>query len=243
MDIQSRDFFRLGGALVFSLSAHGMLLAWRGGDLPPLPFASVEGVQVSFRSLPDGEKMKGVLPQVSSETSKPKRVRHAEAKSIHSSDSATIHTTRESSGALRTITNSDPGGREAQNSEPVRVQGGEDGVAAATVLGSTPAAVVNALPDYRLTLARAAKGFRRYPSLARERGWEGVVRVQLSWRAGISGISGVTVSVEESCGHGILDEQAQEMLRRAVVQAPLPPELQGRSFSMVLPVEFSLKQP
>lgn len=98
----------------------------------------------------------------------------------------------------------------------------------------------DALREFRMTLARAAKGFRRYPALARERNWEGVVRVQLEWGRGNGGAQ---VKVVEGSGYPLLDEQALAMLQQAVRRTPLPEGLQGRSFELILPVEFSLQQP
>lgn len=131
-------------------------------------------------------------------------------------------------------------GSRLQVTEAARPMGAETNATTAGEVNRAPSVAPDALRDYRLALARAAKPFRRYPALARERGWEGIVRVELSWRAGVPG---ALVSMAESCGHGMLDEQAVEMLRRAAAQTPLPASLQGHSFSMVLPVEFSLNQP
>lgn len=98
----------------------------------------------------------------------------------------------------------------------------------------------NALRQYRIALAQAAREFRRYPALARERGWEGVVRVRLQWPRGGGEC---VVEVLKGSGHSLLDEQAVLMLEQAARRSPLPESLRGQSFELILPVEFSLQQP
>lgn len=101
-----------------------------------------------------------------------------------------------------------------------------------------PAAAVgdpDALREFRMALARAARAARHYPAMARERGQEGVVRLRLSWR---QGMASPRISLQQGSGHPLLDEAAQEMLRQALAATPLPRELPA--FDFVLPVEFSL---
>lgn len=98
----------------------------------------------------------------------------------------------------------------------------------------------DALREFRMALARAAREFRRYPALARERHWEGVAKVQLRWP---KGPGEVQVWLIEGSGHVILDEQAVAMLQQAVRRTPMPEALRGQRLEMVLPVEFSLQQP
>ena len=101
-----------------------------------------------------------------------------------------------------------------------------------------PAATVgdpDALREFRMALARAARAARHYPAMARERGQEGVVRLRLSWR---QGMASPRISLQQGSGHPLLDEAAQEMLRQALAATPLPRELPA--FDFVLPVEFSL---
>lgn len=95
----------------------------------------------------------------------------------------------------------------------------------------------NDLRQYRLALAIAARRFRHYPALARERGWEGTVELALAVSAQRSEPG---VSVLRSSGHPALDRQAQEMMAQAARVTVLPESLQGRDFRVVLPVQFSL---
>ncbi len=104
-----------------------------------------------------------------------------------------------------------------------------------------PAALsADALREYQLALGSAARSLRRYPALARSRGWQGRVVVRLSWQAGASEPH---LQILKSSTYALLDEQARGMLESAAQQVLLPAALRHRSFSLDLPVEFSLEQP
>jgi protein TonB len=108
--------------------------------------------------------------------------------------------------------------------------------------GGSPAAVREGVsPDdlrqYRVALAIAARRFKRYPPLARERGWEGRVEVAVSvsaWQRGPQS------SLVHSSGHAALDEQALSMIEQASATTMLPESLKGRDFRVLLPIEFTL---
>lgn len=93
------------------------------------------------------------------------------------------------------------------------------------------------LRSYRMSLALAAKRFKRYPALARERGWEGTAEVALEVRA-LLPVPAVTLV--KSSGHDLLDEQAVAMMAQAAGSIFLPESLKGRDFRIVLPVKFGL---
>ena len=93
------------------------------------------------------------------------------------------------------------------------------------------------LTRYRLDLAREARRFKRYPPLARERGWEGVVVITV---AAVPGVLRPSVAVDRSSGVVLLDEEALAMVTRAVQSSPLPEGLAGRSFSFSLPIHYRL---
>lgn len=96
---------------------------------------------------------------------------------------------------------------------------------------------VDGLRQYRLAIAREARRYKRYPAVARERGWEGVVTVSLSVPpAGAVPV----VSVDKSSGYELLDSQALEMIGSAARAAPLPEALRGMAFSLTLPVRYTL---
>jgi len=109
----------------------------------------------------------------------------------------------------------------------------------ASIIPTEPKEALSAegLGAYRLNLAREARRFKRYPAIARERSWEGVVVLTLQARTG----SVVPlVSIESSSGHDVLDMQALEMLLQAVRQATVPESLRGKQFAINVPIHFRL---
>lgn len=108
----------------------------------------------------------------------------------------------------------------------------------AAVVPSTPVDGED-LSRYRLDVARQAKRFKRYPLLARERGWAGRSEVVLSLGPN-SALPDVTL--EKTSGYPLLDEQAVETILRASRAAKVPPGLQRRSISIVVPVVFDLEE-
>jgi protein TonB len=97
---------------------------------------------------------------------------------------------------------------------------------------------LGSLAQYRLALIGAAKRHRLYPEHAVERGWQGRVTVRLAFGAD-GALAGA--QVRRSSGHGSLDQQAVEMLRKAAALTPLPPALRSREFSLEVPVLFELR--
>lgn len=93
------------------------------------------------------------------------------------------------------------------------------------------------LGQYRLNVARSARQFKVYPSIAREKGWEGVVHVSVAMPIGLGS---PTVSLSRSSGHEVLDRQAVEMVEQAVSLAVMPDVMRGRGLSISLPVEYRL---
>ena len=91
--------------------------------------------------------------------------------------------------------------------------------------------------QYRTALAISAKRFKRYPALARERGWEGSVEVVLDFRRVLPAPA---VSVSSSSGRGLLDDQALEMIRQAAGVTGIPEPLRGRDFRVLIPITFTL---
>jgi TonB family protein len=97
---------------------------------------------------------------------------------------------------------------------------------------------LGSLAQYRLALIGAAKHHRLYPESAVERGWQGRVTVRLAIDADGSVAA---AQVRRSSGHGALDRQAVEMLRKAAALTPLPHALRSREFSVDVPVLFELR--
>lgn len=96
---------------------------------------------------------------------------------------------------------------------------------------------VEGLGAYRLNLAREARHFKRYPAIARERSWEGVVVLMI--QAQTASIV-PAVSIERGSGHDVLDVQALEMLLQAARQASVPESLRGKQFAINVPIHFRL---
>ncbi|MDR2452545.1 MAG: TonB family protein [Candidatus Accumulibacter sp.] len=93
------------------------------------------------------------------------------------------------------------------------------------------------LGRYRSALAANARRLKRYPPLARERGWEGSVEVSLDFRRSAEPV----FSLLASSGKEILDEQALETFRQAVRRTELPESLRGRDFQIRQEFVFSLE--
>ncbi len=93
--------------------------------------------------------------------------------------------------------------------------------------------------QYRIAVISAARRFKRYPRIAMDNNWEGKAEVRL-----VIGPDGgiVSISLKSKSGFEVLDQQALEMIRRAKPQAPIPPALRGKGFTIDVPVVFSLKE-
>ena len=119
--------------------------------------------------------------------------------------------------------------------------------AAVASVESTSASSAAALPkdevspdgvrQYRLNLAREARRFKRYPPLARQRGWEGVVVVVVNT---VAGGTLPQVSLNQSSGFDLLDQEALELVLQAVHTATVPESLRNRQFGLTLPIHYRL---
>ena len=113
------------------------------------------------------------------------------------------------------------------------------GTASRSVAVAAPESIsTNDLSELRMSLSTAARRFKNYPRLARERGWEGTVDVALVFSAHSPYPD---VNLARSSGRAILDEQALELVGRAARATTLPAGLRGREFRVSLPVKFSLE--
>ena len=133
------------------------------------------------------------------------------------------------------VTNSAAPGHSAG---PTAAAGGSASPAAALPASASSVVSADDMRQYRMAIASAARHFKRYPALARERGWEGVAEVGVSIHARLPAPE---ISLARSSGRSLLDEQALEMISRAVQMSELPAALKGRDFRFVLPVRFSLE--
>lgn len=96
----------------------------------------------------------------------------------------------------------------------------------------------DALRHYVLALVPEARRLKRYPALARERGWEGTVEVTVR----LNRLQGMpAIAVTRSSGFPILDEQAMAIIGQAVRLVVVPELLRGKEVSIPLPIRFSLE--
>ena len=126
------------------------------------------------------------------------------------------------------------------NSAPARTPdtaSGEDAVTGAAVATALDAVSAEAMRQYRVDLALAARRFNAYPDVARARGWRGTVEVvvETSVRS-----PALRVRVLNSSGYAALDAQAVEMLTRAALATPLPAALKARDLRLVVAVRYDV---
>ena len=94
-----------------------------------------------------------------------------------------------------------------------------------------------ALDNFSNELAKHIAKFKKYPKVAQRRGWQGevVLEVQLSGEGTL-----IASRVRVSSGFKPLDDEGEKMIARAV-PFPVPPEiLRARSFTILVPVKFTL---
>lgn len=221
-------------ALIVSLLVHAALLLSMYSPYP-LPwvsrFSTLDVVLVhddrGERSLPDGTP----------ETTPPRTV--APPKPVirqrTSKQGVPAETLAIQRAEPHTVSISPPLGNDSLPSPDRNVEGG--GGAAPATAASRAGVNADDMRQYRLSLATSARRFKRYPALARERGWEGATEVALRVSALLPAPD---VELVSSSGRSVLDEQALEMIRQAARITLLPEGLKGRDFRIVLPVKFSI---
>jgi protein TonB len=117
------------------------------------------------------------------------------------------------------------------DSAPSARSSASPGEAGATQAGADARSVA----EYRLQLIGAAPRYKRYPRVARENNWEGLVALRMAFSA-----SGrvASLSVTKTSGYDVLDQQAMEMFKSAAAAVPVPPLLRGREFAFDLAVTY-----
>ena len=78
---------------------------------------------------------------------------------------------------------------------------------------------------------------KQYPQIAIRRNLEGTVTVS----ARISQGRLIEITLVDSSGHKVLDEQALKMVRKAVEELPVQANLARKSFTVLIPVDFRLE--
>ncbi|MDR1889904.1 MAG: TonB family protein [Zoogloeaceae bacterium] len=236
----------LAVALACSLLGHGMLLFAMSPLRPPVQTPRPTGaIEASLRAdaAPASPSLPAWSPEPPETTAKlttiPKpRVPASPGTRVISTPMPTPDQLPAPDAAIAVSTGTEPENEPAlpmvaaQSSGTGNV-GGASGQGAAAAEGMD-----DALQDYFFAISSAAGKFKRYPALSRTRGREGRVEVRLSWH---SGMREPRVELYRGAEDALLNEQGLSMLRQAAAQTPLPPALRERAFSLVLPVEFSLK--
>ena len=94
------------------------------------------------------------------------------------------------------------------------------------------------LESYSSLLANAIGKYKQYPKIAQMRGWQGAVIVDLEIDSKGSVIS---VKIKKSSMFEVLDNEALEMIKKAL-PLPVPPEsLRGKNFNVLVPISFKLE--
>ncbi len=102
----------------------------------------------------------------------------------------------------------------------------------------SPAQISDANDQYGNTLWGAISKYKKYPRIAQQRGWQGEVIVELS----LDGNGKLrSKQILQSSGYDSLDQQALEMVEKAL-PFPAPPEaLRGSNFTIRVPIPFKLE--
>ena len=226
-------------ASIVSLAVHAFLLADVAPFLPLKPDAPPTAMAVSFRApVPERPQARArstqPVPAVEAKPTIEKRSAQVLAAASRSPIDSVVpekfSPSMEIDPAARIAANDAapvPGGGDVRPSGVVAPPAQEEGISA------------EAVRQYRTSLAISAKRFKRYPALARERGWEGEVEIVLDFRRTLPGPE---VSLASSSGKAVLDEQAVEMIRQAARATEVPDTLKGRNFRMLIPIRFSLDE-
>jgi protein TonB len=92
------------------------------------------------------------------------------------------------------------------------------------------------LSGYGRSLFERANKYKNYPQIAIRRNMEGSVRVSVKIVQGHP----ADISIATSSTYKVLDEQAVEMVRKALADIPMADRLLKKNFTVVVPVEFKL---
>jgi len=94
-----------------------------------------------------------------------------------------------------------------------------------------------ALDDFSRELAIHIAKYKKYPRIAQSRGWQGEVVLQVKLTGQGKLISKI---LRKSSGFRILDQEGLSMIDRAI-PFPAPPSiLNGRTFTILVPIKFTL---
>jgi protein TonB len=230
-------------ALLASLALHAMVLflapGFRAPDRPPV----LPALTAVLRKLPQTAAPPAVSQEPAKEPAKPEETRPRETAASKRVPSP--GTTRSAEPSRMTAPSA-----EASTSLPAieapaapaapstAVATAAPGPAAAASSRAEPADPA-ALHAYLIQLSSYAVKYKRYPPLARERGWEGVTVVKLAM--GANGRIRDT-AVLSSSGYEVLDQHAVEIVRKAAPITEITSALRNREFSINIPVYFNIER-
>lgn len=100
--------------------------------------------------------------------------------------------------------------------------------------------IANARSSYGKLLGSEFARHKKYPTVARVRGWQGTVLIQLQIDAE-GHVSDPVIS--QGSGKTMLDDQALETVKKALPLPPPPTLLRGKPFTIAVPIVFRLETP
>ena len=245
-------------ALALSVAVHAVLLLDVVRIYPPELGAPAIAMKVVIEQKRPPDPVKAVSPaqEKPREKSKPARVSQPEPSKAppilpipprpemrRAEPESPRIAVREASPVIVPSVTESSSGVAAETSLPASSSTPAPAIAGMSATSDAPSAREGASADdlrqYRVSLASAARRFKRYPALAREQGWEGTAEVAIRFR---SALPAPDVILVRSSGRDLLDEQAMEMLAQAARATSMPEGLRGHDFQIPLPVAFSLDE-
>ncbi len=219
-------------ALTASVLIHAALVLSAVSALPPLLENPATTISVAIKSAARRDPAPAIAAAAPAAKLLPARAERPEPK-------AQGVLAVESPAAAPTVPLAPPAGSAAASAASSPPASAARGGTGANVNPASARAGVSAddLRQYSMSLGLAARRFKRYPALARERGWEGRAEVALVFSAPLPLPEVVLL---RSSGRTVLDEQAVEMMTQASRVTALPDGLKGREFRLPQAIQFSL---
>ncbi len=227
---------RFAGLLLFSLALHALVLAWVNG--PARQLSSPQLLMTATLRLVAAPATADVLPAPAAAA--PQERRTPKQPSLSRRPESPPATRSEPVASAR------PAPQEVRQPQPPSGHRPEPEAYGAARPTTGDAAPVAASPDQQSLLGRYAQQLSRllashqeYPRLAAQRGWEGEVRLRLKVaRQG----NLLSVQVDRSSGHDILDQHALQLVDLASGLPPLPDGLEGSEILVIVPVNYRLNK-
>ncbi|HET8610052.1 MAG TPA: TonB family protein [Burkholderiales bacterium] len=101
-----------------------------------------------------------------------------------------------------------------------------------------PPPINDLLDRYGKDLAQIVADGQHYPRIAQMRGWQGTVEIEVT--VAPPGKAD-RITIQRSSGHQILDDEALDMVKRALPLPEPPAPLRDRRFTVVVPIVFRLR--